>query len=97
MTSSKIEQIITGLEHYSNVSRELKNLPFDSEVLVNKWKMGVLHTTAKLIDFYQFLEVKKRFEVNYRKCLWVPSIKVKILASCGLISDKLLYNIYLKL
>lgn len=93
MTNSKIEQILTGLEHYENVAHSLKNAPFSGDAIVNKWKMGVLHTTAYLLDYPQFKEVRKKFHIKYIDCLKVPVAKTKVLSLVGIISERALYAI----
>ncbi len=93
MTSSRIEQICSGLNHYSNIVNSLQHLPFSSEALINRWKIGILHSTAKLVTFEQFREVEDKFSMDYLKTLEVPLITVKLLSAIGLVSDKLLYYV----
>ncbi len=96
MTSSKVEQICSGVEHYKKVISALKNSPFDKDDVINRWKCGILHSASKIGSYEQWVLVRNRLDVNYCKCFHVPLLKIKIFAIIGLCSDKLLYKIFRK-
>ena len=94
MTSTKKESIYSGLEHFTNVVSSLNNLPFDSSILINRWKLGILHSTAKLTGFEDYYEVKQKLNFSYFEALRIPLLKTRIILLIGIVSDKLLYKVF---
>ena len=96
MTSSKIEQICSGIEHYTKTIKKLNNLPYDAEIVIDRWKLGILHSAAKLSTFENFMVVKKRLDINFIQCFKIPLFKCKMFSLIGLFSSKILYVIFSK-
>lgn len=96
MTATKKADIYSGAEHFTRVVNELEHLPFDRELLLDRWKIGILHSTAKLTDYPGYREVKDKLGIRYRRCLRIPDGRIKALALLGMISDRALYRIFAK-
>lgn len=96
MTSSKKDQILSGVNDYVDTINGLKNVPYDRKIIIDRWKMGILHSSAKLTDYGGFCNIKEEMKVDYFNCLRTPLLKIKILSSIGIISDKILYIIMKK-
>lgn len=93
MTASKKEDICSGVDHFTNVANRLQHLPFPKEMLINRWKFGIIHSAAKLTDYDGFKEIRVRIALEYRSCLNNPDIRIKLLALLGIVAEKLLYRI----
>ncbi|WP_264229504.1 glycosyltransferase family 2 protein [Acholeplasma laidlawii] len=96
MTSSKIDQIISGVSHYTNVINSLEYLPFNKKVLINRWKIGIMHSSAKLCNYSDYMSIKNNIDFRCIESIRIPILKIRILSFIGLISNKLLYKIFKK-
>ncbi len=96
MTATKKADLYSGVEHFTNVVNSLEHLPFDKEILINRWKIGILHSSAKLTEYDEYIEVKEKLGIRYRDCLKIPDMRIKALAVLGMISDKALYRVFAK-
>lgn len=96
MTATKREHLLSGAAYFAETARSLRHLPFDSEILINRWKCGIMHSVAKLLPFEEYMEVKNELGLSYRACLKIPVRSVRLLSAIGMVSERLLYRIYVK-
>ena len=94
MTATKKADLYSGVDHFTTVVGTLKNLPFDKDILINRWKIGVLHTAAQLVDFNEYREVRRKLNLRYRDCLAIPDKKIKASALMGMVSERTLYRVF---
>lgn len=96
MTATKKADLYSGVDHFTRVVSGLRHLPFDKSILLSRWKIGILHSTAKLTDYAGYREVKDKLGISYRECLRIPDGRIKALALLGMISDRALYRVFSK-
>lgn len=96
MTSTKKENLLSGVENFTREIRSLENLPFDSEILINRWKLGILHSSAKLVSFDDYRTLREEIGFSYREAMKIPTSRAKLLCTLGIVSEKMLYTIFVK-
>lgn len=96
MTATKKENLLSGVENFSREIRSLEHLPFDSEILINRWKLGVLHSSAKLLSFDEYRSLREEIGFSYRLSMRIPTFRAKLFCIIGIISEKMLYTIFVK-
>ena len=96
MTAAKKADLYSGAEHFTSVVGTLRNLPVNKDILINRWKIGVLHTAAQLVSFDEYREVRKKLDLRYRDCLAIPDPKIKASALMGMVSERTLYRVFAK-
>ena len=96
MTATKRENMLSGVENFSREIRSLENLPFDSEILINRWKLGLLHSTAKLLSFDEYQTLREEIGFSYREARKIPVFRSKLFCTLGIVSEKTLYRIFVK-
>lgn len=96
MTSTKKENLLSGVENFTREIRSLENLPFDSEILINRWKLGILHSSAKLVSFDDYRTLREEIGFSYREAMKIPTSRAELLCTLGIVSEKMLYTIFVK-
>lgn len=96
MTATKKENLLSGVENFSREIRSLENLPFDSEILIDRWKLGVLHSSAKLLSFDEFRSLREEIGFSYQEAMKIPTSKSKLFCTLGIVSEKTLYTLFVK-
>lgn len=96
MTSTKTEKIYSAVEHYTKIISSLNNLPFSSSVVIDRWKIGILHSASKIVSYEAFLQTKENLSLDFLDSLKVPLLKVKLFSLMGLISKRVLYLFFRK-
>jgi len=95
MTGSGIDKITTGYPFISSVIKSLPDdeLPYPKSLILHRWRIGILHSSSKLIPYHQFVSVTDKIEFDADGCMTFPNIKVAILASIYKVSRRLMYNV----
>lgn len=94
MTATTIKKMLTGLPSLEKCAEEISDNPyFNSELIVERWKISALHTIAKQFEFKQFDEACKQFKPNKALCFKYPDFRIKAISIAILLGDKTLYNI----
>ena len=94
MTGTKIKKMLTGLPSMEKCAKDLMNNPyFDSFLIVERWKMSVLHTVAQTNNYEDFLSAYEDFKPNIKKCFIYPDIRVKLVGLCMLFGKRITYAV----
>ena len=96
MTATKKENLLSGVENFCAEIRSLEHLPFNSEILISRWKLGVLHSIAKLLPYGEFRELRKQMGFSYRRAFRIPTARAKLFSLTGMASERLLYSVFVK-
>lgn len=100
MTSSGIERIMTGYDGFVKLTDELKDKT-DAELcdtIVARWVFGVLHSSAKMMNYVEFKELAQRirYRENIDKLYKFTDVKMKILLIALKLNFRLFYLIIKK-
>lgn len=96
MTATKKENLLSGVENFCTEIRSLEHLPFDNEILISRWELGVLHSVAKLLPYGEYKDLRKKMGFFYRRAFRIPTARAKLFSLAGMISEKLLYRVFVK-
>lgn len=95
MTGSGIDKITTGYSFISSVIKSLPDnqFPYPKSLILHRWRLGILHSSSKLIPYDQFVTVAEKIEFDADGCMTFPNKKVAMLARIYKISRRLMYNV----
>ncbi len=99
MTGSSYEKIINSYREFKEViSRIFADHPEyqrTKELLLPRWELGALYSSARIIDYDQYLKIYEEMDGRsiFKRIRGIGEIKAYLLASVCSASPKLLYNL----
>lgn len=99
MTSSSLDKIKKSYEEYSkyitNIFKPYKQLNAISKLIIPRWQLGALYTSARILDFKEFVEIYNFFDGKtlLKRIIGISEIKAYALAFVSSISCLLLYKL----
>lgn len=99
MSASSIKKIEKAYPFFKELDKICKNspnaIPLIKKFLLPFWVRGILHSSAKILSFKDYLHILTVFEANkYLKELWhYPSFTIRILSLIYFLNKKIFYLI----
>lgn len=93
MTASGVDKMLTGYPSILKCVEELADNPYiDSNNIVVRWRVSVLHTIAKQLDYSAFKKMYDMIKPKVGETIKYPDKKVKIVALPMAFGPKVLYR-----